>query len=207
MALLQRAQSVRQLQPLAESAAYDDVEAQLKALFMDVFEDMLRAAERRINNLGMPHNGDFQLVERSIKQDGLSLYRGADEGAMRYLHKAWRARNPRRGFAFARAYLQLLFPNTSTLTQLWQDKSQPYPTALAERDGGNHFLTSRVRVRIASAPSTQAVLSIISALRSTMPARAVVNIQIVSDDLFDNSTAVANGAAGQLLGRYVGTIK
>lgn len=207
MPLLQPTQPTPQLEPLANSNAVDDYEAQIKALFIAVFEAMLRPAERRINVFGAPHLGDFELVERNIKRDGLSLYRGADEGAMRYLYKAWRSRNPRRGLAFTRCYLQLLFPNNWDLHQLWQDKSQPYPTKLQETDGGNHFLTSRIRIEIGSAQNTAAVIAVVSALRSTLPARILAVISIRADDIGTTTAGAANGCAGLLVADYGGTIR
>ncbi|WP_428383708.1 hypothetical protein [Nevskia ramosa] len=193
------------MRPLADSHAADAVEEELKALFIRVFEETLRPVERRINALGMPHVGDFALIERSIKADGLAMYRGADRGAMRYLYKAWRSNNPRRGLGFMRTYLQLLFPNSATIVQQWQDKSKPYPTALSDIDGGNHFLTSRVSVRLPS-DNAIAVLSVVAALRSTVPARILLTIQIISGDEFTTPAVAVNGSAGLLLGQFIGTI-
>lgn len=203
--LLTKTQSAALLQPLAQSYAADDAEAQLRGLFMSLFEAKLRAQERRINALGMPHNGDFALIERAIKADGLAMFRGSDEGAMRYLHKAWRARNPRRGLAFMAAYLRALFPGQFNIVQQWQDKAQPYPTALSDEDGGNHFLTSRVVIRIGGNQASQ-VIVVASALRSAAPARLLIFLEVIADDIFDNQPAIANGIAGLLIGQFEGSV-
>lgn len=206
MALLEPGQEPPALKPLANSHDASQLEAEMKALFMEVFEDLLRESERRINLFGSPHLGDFELLERNIKRDGLALYRNPDEGAMRYLYKAWRARNPRRGLHFLRAYLQLLFPNNWTLTQMWQRKDLPYPTALSTTDGGNHFLTSRLRLEFETGQEVEAVIAVVSALRSAMAARFVLSVSIAAGDAGENTFGIANGSAGLLHGRFTGTL-
>lgn len=138
------------LQPLQESHEADEVEAQLKALTLDLFREYFRVHERELNVYGAPHLGSYELVERWLKADGLSVVRGNSREAVRYLFKAWRARNPRRGLAFLKTYLQLLWPGSWTVEQMWQPKDRPYPMGLEERQyisgdpHATHYLTSRV---------------------------------------------------------------
>lgn len=173
--------------PLIESHEADQLESELKALFLKLFETHIRPDERYVNALGMPQHGLRDLIEQSLAADGLSIYRGADNaaGAGAYLLRAWRARNPKRGLALLHTYLQLLWPNVWTADQMWQRKDAPYPSALVPQDGGNHFLTSRVHVTLPAKVTTGGdVNAISSGLRASLPARMVMNFAIVSSEEF-----------------------
>lgn len=120
------------LRPLASSFAENDIEADLKQLFLDLFSDQLAVDSFDVNVLGVPHLGSFDLVRRAVNLDGLVLLQGdQEEASTRYLYRAWKSGDIQgRGIHFLRTYLNLLFPGLCEVTQLWQDKSQPYPTAL-----------------------------------------------------------------------------
>lgn len=175
------------LAPLLSSHDADFVEQELKAIFVEMFERFVRPAERNIHTLGVPHLGGADQFERALKMDGLALVRSGDQRAMRYVFKAWKARNPRRGLHMLRLCLQMLWPNSFECDQMWQDKALPYPTGLSTTDGGNHFLTSRVNVKISAASTDGSdVATVAPALRSVLPARFVLNLaieQITSADL------------------------
>lgn len=159
------------------------MEAQIKALTQDVFSEHVRPLERQLNVYGVPHLGDFSLIERCVKTDGLAMLRSNSQDNMRYLFSAWRGQNPKRGLHFLRTYLQLLWPNGWSVTQLWQDKSKPYPSALvAPTDAAalaairqTHFLTSRLNVDVSTDAETGTGLaSVARSLRSILPAKFVV---------------------------------
>lgn len=199
-----------ELQPLIQSHEADDLELELKELFILMFETHVRPDERYVNVLGMPQNGPRELIEQSLANDGLSIYRGADtaSGAGAYLLRAWRAMNPKRGKHLLETYLQLLWPNVWTADQMWQDKEPltPYPTALVEADGGDHFLTSRVNVTLPARITSGGDLNAIQAgLRASMPARMVMNLAIVSEDSFGIGMATAY-YPGLVAQSYEGTI-
>lgn len=169
------AQDTPDLAPLRASHEADQVEAELKALFMEMLAEFVRPAERVVNTAGTPHLGPFSQVERAVKNEGLALYRRPDESAMRYLFRAWRARNPKRGLHMLRTYLQLLWPNGWTVEQLHQLKAADYPEALSTTPSGDKFMTSRVRVAIESPNLTgEDVAATVPALRSVVPARIVL---------------------------------
>lgn len=165
------------LNPLARSAEYDDLEAQLQSAFIEVFEAMLRAAERRVNSYGAPHRGTFATIERFVKADGLAIERKTDkEPFMAELFRAWRAQNPRRGTAFLRFYLQLLWPGQWTLVQLWQNPGQTYPVnASGERAGW--FLTSRVRLSLEIEDQGE-LNNLLASFRAVLPARFVLTASL-----------------------------
>lgn len=183
-----------ELLPLVCSHEADDLEAELKALFIQLFEAALRADERHVNVLGMPHLGPRELVEQSLAADGLSIYRGASvaAGAGAYLLRSWRSMNPKRGLHLLQTYLQLLWPNVWTASQMWQRKAGIYPNALAAENGGNHYLTSRVNVSLPSSATTGGDLNAISAgLRAALPARMLMNLAITSEEEFEFGVASA----------------
>jgi hypothetical protein len=131
------------LAPLQGSFAVDEIEHELKQIFIDLFDANLATDLFDANVLGAAHLGTFDLVRKSVNADGLVLLQGdGEEAATRYLYRAWKSRNnDGRGLHFLRTYLQLLFPNASEVNQLWQDKTQPYPKALVtDKPRENYWL-------------------------------------------------------------------
>ena len=120
------------LLPLEASFSENDVEADLKQMFLDIFGSTLAADVFDVNVLGAAHLGSFDLVRKAVNTDGLVLLQGdREEAATRYLYRAWKSGDVQgRGLHFLKTYLQMLFPNQCEIEQLWQDKDYPYPTAL-----------------------------------------------------------------------------
>ena len=120
------------LLPLEASFSENDVEADLKQMFLDIFGSTLAADVFDVNVLGAAHLGSFDLVRKAVNTDGLVLLQGdREEAATRYLYRAWKSGDVQgRGLHFLRTYLQMLFPNQCEVEQLWHDKAYPYPTAL-----------------------------------------------------------------------------
>ncbi len=182
------------LAPLAASQEADQVEADLKAAFMTVFENMIRPRLSLIELYGMPHRGEFQTIERFVKEDGLALQRQPDaEPFMRELFRGWRARNPRRGLHFLRFYLQLLWPGKWTLVQLWHDPAAPYPSGSSEVEGPGMYLTSRVRLYIdleGGDPTGELLGRLQGGFRAVVPARIVLEPSV--RELYADSMRMAN---------------
>jgi hypothetical protein len=168
------------LGPLLRSHEADDVEAEFKSAVIEVFERVLRPALARIETYGMPHRGEFSVMERFVKSEGLALERQVDaEPFMRELYRAWRARNPRRGLHLLRFYLQVLWPDKWTMQQLWHMEGEAYPYGVVESEVPGSFLTSRVRVFIDLGSDDGTVLSkVIGSLRSVTAARLVLEASI-----------------------------
>lgn len=191
-------QDAVELAPLVKSHESDAVEAELKALFKLMFDAKIRPAERETNSAGTPHLGTFEQIERAVKSEGLALQRRGGEDAMRYLFRAWRARNPKRGLHMLRAYLQLLWPNGWTMDQMWQDHEAPYPT-LSLTDGGHHYLTSRVNVQISSALSDGSdVAAAAPSLRSVMAAKYLLYVTLKQQSEVPLQLGVAYYAGSQV---------
>ncbi len=129
------------LLPLKQSFEYDQLETELKSLFITVFNDKLRPLERRLNLYGIPHRGDIELIERAMKDAGLAIMR-RNEVRAGFLLKAARSRNPRRGLHFLRQYLQSVWPNVWMVEPLWHPVASAanYPAdraPLAKKDLGS----------------------------------------------------------------------
>lgn len=189
-----------ELLPLYYSHVADQLEHELKQIFMRLFDAYIRSDERYVNALGTPHLGVRELVEQSLAADGLSIYRGA-AGPGAYLLRAWRAHNPKRGLHLLKSYLQLLWPNVWKATQMWQDKAEAYPDGLVEEDEGDHFLTSRVHVTLPARSTSGADVNAISAgLKGSVPARVFLQLSIVADESF--SLGVASIFECGVVGRH-----
>ena len=110
------------LASLAQSYAVDQREAELRDLFIKVFRSTLSTRAFDVILSGCAHLGSFDFVRKTVNADGLTILQGdREEAATRYLYRAWQARDTNgRGMHFLRTYLQLLFPNTCQVAQLWQ---------------------------------------------------------------------------------------
>lgn len=190
-------QAVPALAPIVHSHEADELEAELKALFVNLFETHIRPDERFVNLVGVPHLGAFELVEAAVKTEGLAILRRQDEAAMRYLYKAWRGRNQKRGLSMLTLYLQLLWPGAWTCDQMWCRRLDGYPQGLSVTQvSEGYFLTSRVNVTIDAQADVGAidVAATAASLRSVIPARILLTVFLASDyDIQD--LAAANGAA------------
>lgn len=193
------------MQPLQHSFAADELEQDLKDLFIQLYDDTLREQADEINVYGAPHIGPFSLVERHVTQDGLAMLRQGDETGMRYLFKAWRFRNPMRGTHFLHTYLQVLFGDVFEVDQMWQAKADAYPTNLkteneitwAAEDIADYYLTSRIRVDL----DTDLVPDrVIRSLRTAIAARFVINMRIAKFFETEWQTAIVAGGSVNFIG-------
>ncbi len=176
-----------ELKPLQESFAVDASEDELKSLFVDLFRELLSNDTYDVNVSGAMHLGSYDLVRRAVNADGLVLLQGnRTEPAVRYLYRAWRARNRNgRGMFFLRTYLQLLFPNLCQVAQLWQAIDEPYPFGLWSElddnedgsqwqpDPAKYWLTSRVEIALDLSLTTRSITTLTDIFRSILPARLV----------------------------------
>lgn len=116
--------------PIKGSHEANDIERELKSVFLDLYRE-LAPKTFDVSVSGAAHLGSFDLVRRSVNEDGLVLLSGdREESATRYLYRAWKSSGAeKRGLHFLRTYLQLLFPEQTQVNQLWHIKNAPYGTA------------------------------------------------------------------------------
>lgn len=171
------------MQPLQASWDFRALELELKALFVKLYEDSMKATADDINVYGAPHLGSFSLVERNTEQEGLVVLRDTSDERLRYLFRAWRYQNPDRGLHFLRTYVRCIWGDGQNVDQLWQKKSEAYPSELATREEisgrgeseSDYYLTSRVRVDL----DTDIVPDkIIRALKSSVAARFLLKMRV-----------------------------
>lgn len=174
-------QGASDLAPLRNSHEADQLETELKGLFMAMFAQFVRPGLDAVATVGAPHLGDLDQLERAVKMDGIALQRSTDADAMRYLHKSFRARNPKRGLHMLRAYLRVLFGDGNwELTQRWHEASAPYPTALHAEPGPGRFLTTRLHAKVASNGLARTPELMAQAFRSVLPARMLLDVSLMT---------------------------
>lgn len=174
-----------ELSPLKNSFAVDDVENDLRNLFIDLFETMMAQSAFDLNVIGMGHLGSLDLIRKLVNVDGLVLVEGQrEETATRYLYKAWKSRSDNgRGFYFLSTYLQLLFPNSFAVEQMAQTKAGTYPNQLSplKLADSTKFSTSRVRVALDSSKVTwENIGKVDPILRSIIPARLILYFALLT---------------------------
>lgn len=171
-----------ELLPLVRSAAFDEVEAEFKALFLSLYKEHIDDQVTEVALYGMPHIGPDSLVERSLSGDGLAVLRTTTMDQIRHLFHAWRYRNPQRGTTFLAAYLNTLFGPVFTIDQLWCKKAGTYPVdvmteaemAAAGEVEADYFLTSRLRVDIETEIVPERILK---AAKTALAARFVLELR------------------------------
>lgn len=172
-----------QLTPLQRSAEYDSIEAQLKALTLRLYQKHLAGKVTELGLSGMPNLASDEFISRELNNDGLAILRDTTDENIRYLFHAQRYRNPQRGTAFLRTYLNALFGPVFTIEQLWcpvdgvypQDARDSYEMAVAGASYDDHFLTSRLRVDIETMTLPD---KIIAAAKTAIAARFVLEMRI-----------------------------
>jgi hypothetical protein len=164
------------LGPLANSYTNNELEEAAQAIFMQVFEALLRPRITAIETQAVAHRASLAVVRQAVTADGLAMERpDAEEAHIRQLYRAWKARNPRRGLHFLVQYLQLLWPGKWEAHQLWCAPDQPYPEAVSRMQRDGYFLTSRVMVAVeVDDPTGAELLKLRGSFRTVLAARLVI---------------------------------
>jgi hypothetical protein len=173
-----------ELTPLVRSAEFDEVESELKAMFLALYKKRIDPTVSEVALYGMPHIGPDSLVERGLVGDGLAVLRTTTMEEIRHLFHAWRYRNPQRGTKFLAAYLHTLFGPVFSIDQLWCKKAGTYPVDVmsdaemlaAGEVEADYFLTSRLRVDIETDIVPERILK---AARTAVAARFVLELRAV----------------------------
>lgn len=172
-----------ELTPILNSRVTNDVDRDLIQLFVYLFKTYLAQDADDVMNVALPEKGSLNLLRRAMNDNGFVLMENANtdlnpnyENNIRMIFNAWRGRNFNgRGLAFLTTLINTLYPGAGLVEQLWQPKSQPYGTGLFSEtenpDTSNAWLTSRVRVTIASSENLAALRGLIN---YTIPARFVI---------------------------------
>lgn len=172
------------LKPLAQSAAYDQAEEELKALTIMLWQKHFAFPASDVNVYGAPHLGSKDLILRSLKADGISNLNPTklERGNARYLLLADRHKNQKRGVHFLRTFLKCVWGDDFNIEQLYQSKAEPYPTELKSQDEINekglnrndYFLTSRLSIELGGDSNKPFPSDVAKNLRTVLPARLFV---------------------------------
>lgn len=142
--------------PLQQSHSHNTYEAELKQLFIQLWQKCLSEKARDVNVSHTPHLGGKTLLNRYLVSQGISNFNVAslNDDEMRYLSMAWQYRNGKRGTHFLHTYIKCLWGVDFEILPLWQKKNGTYPQDLkteqeiAENNEPltDYFLTSRLRI-------------------------------------------------------------
>jgi hypothetical protein len=137
------------LTALERSHSVNDVEKQLKQLFIAIFDDLLLDKFTDASYLGAPTHASFEQLKISAAFSGLEhITTGLTKVQLQHLYKIWSTRNQDRGFYFFNAILQAFFPNRFTIAQVWHSKALTYPSNPLPANDPDAFLTSRINITI-----------------------------------------------------------
>lgn len=186
------------LTPLAASAAFDNVEGDLKQLFIDLFGTYLADSMADASTLALPEYASETLLRKSLNDYGLVLLESTLRPAtdydslLRLVFKTWRGRNGNgRGLAFFRTLISALYPpGTTSVVPLWQPHALPYGSGMVTAlppSTSTAWLTSRIALQV---PTSVSVGLLHDLIAYSLPARFVIHIL---DDL--SGDAAANPAA------------
>lgn len=169
------------LYPLTEREEYGDLEQELKNCFLEVYKNTLAPKIERLNTYGMPHLSELDLLKKWFSAEWLNYpYADGEQEYLSYLLKAWKVKNPKRGFHFLHTFLRAAFGNNFEVSQQWQGKEQAYPTDLrktAEKKESD-WLTSRILIEVTDSKETgDTILKLAPIIRSIIAARFLVELK------------------------------
>lgn len=183
------------LVPLAGSHNDGDFGEQLKQLAVDLFTQLLGAQANRVNLHACPWLSDTELLQKMLYKDGISLTTNAqDAQRVKHLYKALVSKNGQgRGLHLLRLFLSLMYAGNEQVTQLgvaqmYQDATQPYPSALSKVAQQDSFLTSRVDIDVTFTPDFSSAQLIEDSIRAIVPARIFPTIKLHYPDILLTST-------------------
>lgn len=180
---------VPQLKALQNSYTNNDLEREIKELFIDLFKTHLGEESFNAFVLGAQHLGSYSLVQRSINEDGLVLINSdIIEATTRYLYRTWKSGDvQKRGLHIAKMYLRLLFGDNAQVSQLQQPIDLEYPATVYldpfdpnEGVKEGYFLTSRINLDVDFSISDQPIKQVVNSIQSVIPAKYVPELRFIN---------------------------
>nr|WP_314367401.1 hypothetical protein [uncultured Acinetobacter sp.] len=182
-----------------QSFAFDDDEEIIKEMFIRSFELLFNEQLNDIFHYGMPHLGSANVVERFTKQDGLVVLRRpqSSEKIMRVIYANWKSLGSKRGFAFLKFVLQMLWPNQWEIVRLYHSITliEQYPNLVTEVKVNDSFLTSRIFVLMKDSVDVNELKELTPILERLVPANIVPKVGVRADlgsDIQINLAAALN---------------
>ncbi|KGQ44462.1 hypothetical protein [Gallibacterium anatis] len=201
--------------PLFHQKEIGDIEKEVKSIFLEVFKETLGDKVDGLLQYGMPYvSQDIDVLYPFFSMSGLNTLKNLQEvKPLAYLMKAWTIRNPKRGFHFLNTYLQMLYPNSFRIAQMYQETAKNYPIALSNKEemeikGTPHWLTSRVKISVTDWEETGDLFYRYAPILQTLiSARFVLMLEVLRE--FSGAVGLGLATAGTVYYSvdFTGTIK
>ena len=187
------------------SFTFDDTEADIKAIFIAVFNEIFKEKIQDIHHYGMPHLGSPIVVERFSKQDGLAVIRRPQSSdlIMRVIYANWRSLASKRGLAFLEFILQMLWANQWQIVRLYHSiaRKDEYPKHVVETDLPENFLTSRIFVLLDANIDVNELRQLTPTLQRLVPANILPTVG-VRMQIKDSKMYVASAMKPYMVARF-----
>lgn len=168
--------------PIERQFAHSGHEQALASAVSQVINEQLGQSLQDLVDYGAPHLGSRTVVERFTKQDGLAVLRrpAMADILMRIIYANWSSIASERGLAFLEFVLKMLWPNQWQIVRLWHSIPyyEHYPRFLVEQELDNHFLTSRIRIKLDNQVDRSELSELSPILRRLVPAHIVPQVVI-----------------------------
>lgn len=168
--------------PIECQFAHSGHEQALASAVSQVINEQLGQSLQDLVDYGAPHLGSRTVVERFTKQDGLAVLRrpAMADILMRIIYANWSSIASERGLAFLEFVLKMLWPNQWQIVRLWHSTPyyEHYPRFLVEQELDNHFLTSRIRIKLDNQVDRSELSELSPILRRLVPAHIVPQVVI-----------------------------
>lgn len=168
--------------PIERQFAHAGREQALASAVSQVINEQLGQPLQDLVDYGAPHLGSRTVVERFTKQDGLAVLRrpAMADILMRIIYANWSSIASERGLAFLEFVLKMLWPNQWQIVRLWHSIPyyKHYPQFLIEQELDNHFLTSRIRIKLDNQVDRSELSELSPILRRLVPAHIVPQVVI-----------------------------
>lgn len=194
------------LKPLENSGSFDVYEAQIKALFLSVMEELYAEKITDIYSYGTPSYSQQSVLERFIKQMGLVVVRRPETShvIMRVLYENWTALASKRGLSFLEFALEMLWTNQWRILRQWHPIAQAssYPALVSINEQPDYFLTSRIYVLMDHTIDQKELEVLSPSLGRLVPANIVpeIGIGVFPDDV---GIGVACAIDGYQVGYFI----
>lgn len=168
--------------PIERQFAHSGREEALASAVSQVINEQLGQSLQDLVDYGAPHLGSRTVIERFTKQDGLAVLRrpAMADILMRIIYANWSSIASERGLAFLEFVLKMLWPNQWQIVRLWHSIPyyEHYPRFLVEQELDNHFLTSRIRIKLDNQVDRSELSELSPILRRLVPAHIVPQVVI-----------------------------
>lgn len=187
------------LKPFLDGHKANALEADLSAIFAQLYAENLAARDDDLEYSGVTFLGDGASQARFSAQDGISLFFDSANAALfNQIFRAWSSRRVKRGLNFLDFYLRMLYPDQYGIVWLWHSRNltrYPYPAALSTVESADYFATHRFILTFDDSVSNAEIGKILPSFRSVVPSEYVLQGVVRDVNLGQQALGFATGAA------------